>query len=377
MRLITALLLSLAAPAAAAPPAPIAGMWQATLAAAQSGGLRGHLIVADSSVLHGEDLGSSSGNGGNSVWRWASVSKQLVATLVMQEVDAGRLALDTPIKAYVPGLELANADKVTLRQLLQHTSGLPNVEDTPVNAAGTMLVIFERGKPQPMVRAGDRAGHRAGHSAGLRAGLNAVCAGPAKAEPDMRFEYNDCDTEVAGMVLETVTGLPLARLLERRLFKPLRMTGARLLKAGDSNGRTGFFADGSADDFIDVGRFGAAGAVAGPPAALARFDQALMAGRLMSSAARAEMWKGEPKLGFAALGQWVYAVPLKGCAAPVELVERRGSIGGVEIRNVIAPALGKIVIAFADRPAEFGEPWQGKGLTYDLLSAAFCSKGTG
>ena len=68
----------------------------------------------------------------------------------------------------------------------------------------------------------------------------------------------------------------------------------------------------------------------------------------------------------------MYDVPLQGCAAPVKLVERRGSIGGVEIRNVIAPDLGLIVIAFADRPVEFGEPWQGKGLTHDLLSAAFC-----
>ncbi len=333
-------------------------MWDRTLAAAKAGGFNGQLIVADANQSHGADVGRP-GTGGPD-WRWASVTKQLVATLVMQQVDAGRLSLDTPIATHAPTLRVANADKVTLRQLLQHTSGLPNPADTPLDKSGTMPAMYVRGQPWPMVKAGPGAG------------LSAVCAGPARAEPGAGFVYNNCDTEVVGVVLETVTGKPLAELLQAQLFAPLGMTGARLLKAGDASGRTGFLPDGTADDFVDVGRYGAGGAVAGPPAAVVRFDQALMTGKLLSSAARAEMWNGDPRLGFAALHQWVYDVPLQGCAAPVKLVERRGSIGGVEIRNVIAPDLGLIVIAFADRPVEFGEPWQGKGLTHDLLSAAFC-----
>jgi len=353
----TLLLLAFApamASASAAAPTPLSGMWEATATAARVGGLHGQLIVADATAQYGEEIGGSMG--ATPVWRWASVSKQIVAVLVMQLVDSGRLSLDMPIKTYAPALKVANADRVTLRQLLQHTSGLPNVEDGPVNAAGTMLILFERRSPAP------------------GPGINTICTGPAKAEPGSRFEYNDCDTEIVGAVLEAVTGMSIDRLFEARIFGPLGMKGVTLLHPGDKAGRTGFFADGSNDDFIDVGRFGAAGAVAGPPSELARFDQALLAGRLMNPAARAEMWRGDPKLGYAALGQWVYTVPLKGCAAPVELVERRGNIGGIDIRNVIAPALGRIVIAFADKPAAFGEPWQAKGLTYDLLSAAFCSK---
>lgn len=345
------MLLATAVATIAAAPPPLVTMWSNTAAAARKGDFHGHLIVADATASHGEDVGNSTGP---KLWRWASVSKQIIATLVMQEVDRGTLTLDTPVKTYAPNLKVANADKVTLRQLLQHTSGLPNVEDGPMNTAGTTLALFDRSTPAP------------------GPGIDAICRGPAKAEPGARFEYNDCDTEVAGAVLEAVTGLPLARLLSERLFLPLGMAGARLLKPGEDAGRPRLLPDGTSDGYIDVGRFGAAGAIAGPPMALARFDQALLAGTLLSPASRAEMWKGEPKLGFAALGQWVYTVPLAGCAEPVELVERRGSIGGIEIRNVIAPAKGRIVIAFADRPADFGEPWQGKGLTYDLLSAALC-----
>lgn len=345
------LLLAVAVASIAAAPPPLATMWNDTSAAARKGDLHGHLIVADATASHGEDVGNSTGP---TLWRRASVSKQIIATLVMQEVDRRTLSLDTPIKTYAPKLQIANADKVTLRQLLQHTSGLPNVEDGPMNKAGTTLALFDRSSPPP------------------GPGINVICRGAAKAEPGARFEYNDCDTEVAGAVLEAVTGLPLDKLLSERLFVPLGMTGTRLLNPGDDAGRPGLLPDGTSDEYIDVGRFGAAGAIAGPPAALARFDQALVAGKLMTPASRAEMWKGDPKFGCAALGQWVYTVPLAGCAEPVELVERRGSIGGIEIRNVIAPAKGRIVIAFADRPADFGEPWQGKGLTYDLLSAALC-----
>lgn len=354
MRILFAALLALATPCAAAPPAALSGMWNAASAAATKAGLRGHLRVADLTAQYGEDVGPQVKMALPPTWRWASVSKQIVATATMQQVEAGKLDLDTPIVRYAPKLKVANAYRVTLRQLLMHTSGLPNVEDGPVNARQDMLVQFLRSSPKWR-------------------GISPICLGPAKAEPGARFEYNDCDTEIVGAVLEAVTGQPLAKLLRARIFSPAGMTGAKLLAPGDAAGRRGYFADGVADDYVDIGRFGAAGAVAGPPADLVRFDQALLGGRLIGAPARAEMWKGEPKLGFVALGQWSYTVPLKGCAAPVALVERRGGIGGVEIRNVIAPALGRIVVAFTDRPTDFGEPWQGKGVTYDLLSAALCS----
>lgn len=75
-----------------------------------------------------------------------------------------------------------------------------------------------------------------------------------------------------------------------------------------------------------------------------------------------------------ALGVWGFSAPLRGCGAgAVALVERRGEIGGIEVRNLIAPALGRALVVFADRSdLDFGELWQGKGLSYTLASAAFC-----
>ena len=61
----------------------------------------------------------------------------------------------------------------------------------------------------------------------------------------------------------------------------------------------------------------------------------------------------------------------------VRIVERRGGVGGIEVRNFILPDIRRVVIAFSDRaPFAFGEVWQGAGFSHDLLSAAACGKGT-
>ena len=313
---------------------------------------------------------------GHDVWRFASVTKQVVAVAAMQQVEAGTLALDAPVARYDPQIGIANADRVTIRQLLQHTSGISNPEDGPKDADGIPLQYL-RNQPASAI---ERA--RADGPAHIRSlvqrdraiiiPLPAACTGKPTAAPGARFSYNNCDYEALGRVLEAVTHQPLARLLQERIFTPAGMTRTRLLAPGEDSGRPGFDAKGKDDRAIDVGRFGPAGALAGPPADLAAFDRALMDGRLLKPAMRAEMWRGDPKLGYAALGAWVYPAKLKGCAAPQRLVERRGEIGNVQVRNVIAPDRGIAVIAFADHPVDFGEPWQGKGLTYDLMSAALC-----
>ena len=104
-----------------------------------------------------------------------------------------------------------------------------------------------------------------------------------------------------------------------------------------------------------------------------KIDAALMRGDLLGEEALTEMWDGDPALGFMALGQWVFTVPLKGCEDPVRIVERRGDIGAVQVRNFILPDNDIAVAAFSQaKPFEFGEVWMGQGFSYDLLSAAAC-----
>lgn len=65
-----------------------------------------------------------------------------------------------------------------------------------------------------------------------------------------------------------------------------------------------------------------------------------------------------------------FSARLPGCAAPVQLIEHHGDFGGTQVRNVIAPVLGRAVIIFTnDASAEFGEAWQLR-LTWTAVLAA-------
>ena len=124
---------------------------------------------------------------------------------------------------------------------------------------------------------------------------------------------------------------------------------------------------------FNVATAGPAAALIGTARDLAAFDRALLNGSLLSRNALAEAWKGDPKQGYQALGVWAYPARLDGCSAPVQLIERRGDYAGTQVRNIIAPDMKRVVIVFTnDADVEFGEVWQGRGLTHDLLAAALC-----
>lgn len=287
-------------------------------------------------------------------WRWASVTKQVVAVLVMQEVENGSIDLEAPAIRYLPEVALPGGKAVTVRQLLNHTSGLYDPNGGPAGPDGTPLTYL-RSSPPPA------------------AGLDPQCLTPSGRAPSAGFVYNNCDYVVLGALLEAVTGKPFATLVDERIARPLGLKSLRVLKPGDHDGITGRDGD-RTDANVDPGRYGPAANLAGTAADLLKFDRALIDGKLLGPAATKTMWTGDPKLGYAALGQWSYPVKLKGCAEPQQVVERRGQVGYVQVRNLIAPERKIAIVAFADSTApEFGEPWQGKGLTYELLSAALCS----
>ncbi|QXQ05858.1 beta-lactamase family protein [Sphingosinicellaceae bacterium] len=290
----------------------------------------------------------------NAIWRWASVTKQVVAVLVMQEVEKGRIDLDAPATKYLPKVALPGGDTVTVRRLLNHTSGLFDPEDGPKNAAGVPLTYL-RSSPKPAP------------------GLDPQCLKPSGRAVGEGFRYNNCDYLVLDALLEAVTGKPFAMLVAERIAEPLGLKSLRVLQPGEKDDIVAVDDKGATDTDIDPGRYGAAANLAGTAVDLLTFDRALIDGKLLGKAATAEMWQGDPKAGYAALGVWSYPVKLKGCTTPQHVVERRGQVGNVQVRNLIAPERGIAVVAFAASSVpDFGEPWQGKGLTYELLSAALC-----
>jgi CubicO group peptidase (beta-lactamase class C family) len=287
------------------------------------------------------------------------VTKQVTAVLVMQEVERGRLTLDAPIAAYLPDFKGPTAAQVTVRQLLLHTSGLPN----PAATAATPDSL-----PTFYLETGSRIGQLAR--------TKTYCSGAPAGEPGAAFSYNNCDYLVLGALLEKVSGLSYATLINTRIARPLGLKTLRPAPDKLSVGYgalKGYESAGKPAPAMNIATLGAGGYLVGSAADMLAFDRALMAGKLVSTASLAELWKGDPKLGYAALGAWAFPAGLKGCADEVDLVERRGDFAGVQVRNIFAPKLGKVLVVFTNRSdLDFGEIWQGKGLSFDLLSAAFC-----
>lgn len=343
-------------PAAAAPPPTVPAALAAVVQAAQARGFAGEALVADAADLW---LQQAVGRAGpapapahrvGAVWRWGSVSKQVTTTLAMQLVEAGLLTLDDTVAQRLPGFPSPVAAQLTVRQLMQHRSGLPQPDASPAAADGVPAFYRRQG-------------------AEVAAEGLAFCAGPATAVPGERFEYNNCDTLVLAALLARVAGQPLPVLLRERLG----LRGARLADARERAAARAFDAQGRPVPGVVLATFGAAGALEGTAAELLAFNRALMAGRLVSAAGREQLWAGEPRWGYAALGVWAYPAQPAGCSAPVTVVERRGNVGGIQARNLLVPARGLSLIAFTNAADfDFGEVWQGRGFTHDLLAAALC-----
>nr|WP_314446105.1 serine hydrolase domain-containing protein [uncultured Sphingomonas sp.] len=355
-RALLALLTALVSAPAVAAPADVPGILDAA-------GFKGFAMVADANrILWQTPRAACPQNapGGDIIlchprdpafqrWPWASVTKQVLAVLVMKQVDVGKLALDTPASAYLPALGPAGGAP-TVRQLLQHRAGLRNPEDSLKSADGTPSWYLASDAPLAWCLAGRGA-------------------------PGGEWRYNNCDSLVLGALLRRVTGLTVEQLFERDLKRPLGLSGtafARWPAPSRPSDPDTAVAITPAEQKV-LARFGAAGGLLGTPLDLLAIDRALLGGRLLSPAARDEMWKGDPTLGFMGLAQWSFAAPLKGCAKPVRIIERRGGIGRFQVRNLILPESNRILILFtADEKFDFGEIWEGKGLSHDLLSATAC-----
>ena len=136
-------------------------------------------------------------------FRVGSVSKPVVATLVLELVDERRVRLSDTVARWLPGLIPAGA-QITIRELLQHRSGLFNYtnELVPTILTGQRPLNYVW-TPRQLVRI--------------------ATAHPLDFTPATRFEYSNTNYIVLGLIVERVTHMGLERYAQRTLFGPLQM----------------------------------------------------------------------------------------------------------------------------------------------------------
>ena len=222
--------------------------------------------------------------------RIGSNTKTFVAVVIMKMVEEGKVKLDEPIETYLPGLikgQGVDGKKITVRQLLQHTSGLPEyIDESAVDYFGTRNDYVS---PRDL--------------------LDTALARPAQFAPGAKFAYTNTNYIVLGLLAEHVAKRPIAEQIEVKIVKPLGLKhtympgpGEKTLRGKHPRGyHTRDNKPGKLEDITDLNPSMAwtAGAMVSTPSELNKFAQSIHDGTLLRQKSIAEMKKGvsAPEIG--------------------------------------------------------------------------------
>ncbi len=174
------------------------GAWWVERQGAASHGAYGFALKSPEKIRAGEDT----------IFDVASLTKVAATTpCVMALVEVGKVELEKPLADYLPEFTGAGRERITVRQLLTHTSGL------------------RAGLPRDF------------EWAGYEKGIELACATVPLAEPDTVFRYSDVNFILLGELVRRVSGEPLNVFAKKRVFEPLGMTDTGFLPDAALRGR--------------------------------------------------------------------------------------------------------------------------------------------
>jgi CubicO group peptidase (beta-lactamase class C family) len=170
------------------------------------GQFNGSVLVAENGkVIYKKGLGMANmewtiANQPDTKFRIGSVTKQFTAALILQLVEEGKIKLDGKITDYLPDYRKDTGEKVTIHQLLNHTSGIPSYTGLPN--------FFAEISRNPY---------------GVKDFVKKFASGNLEFEPGSKFSYNNSGYFLLGAIIEQITGKTYAQVLQERIFDPLGM----------------------------------------------------------------------------------------------------------------------------------------------------------
>lgn len=246
---------------------------------------------------------------------WASAGKLAVAVAILQLVEEGRISLDDPVSTWVPEVPLG--ERITVRMLLDHTSGLYSA-----NEADDVRADPRRRDLSELLAVARREG-------------SLFCPGQA-------WRYSNTNYWVLGGVLERIEGEPLDAILTRRIIERGGLTGVRFVAPDD--GLTDLEPLGPAN--TEAGEVearpnwvGAAGPMLATPEGAVALLQAVLTNRLLEPdtirAMLAEPWPMFNEPMFYGRGLMLYEPPTQG--PPIVWIGHSGGAPGVKAAMVWSP----------------------------------------
>lgn len=280
---------------------------------------------------------------GNERIRVGSLTKPFTAAVILKLQEGGLLALDDALAAWLPATRgnIPGAERITLRHLLSHTSGVRNAGDDNLAFKAALLnnpADVDMTQPDRILK-------------------RFVYGKPLDFEPGTGYAYSNTGFMLLGMVAEKAGGKPLQTLMQELLFTPLLMADTYLEKRGDDRVVRDYFDLYGDGKLLDVSEWeqaydmgGAAGGLVTTVADLLKFSEGLAAGRVLREASLAGMRTpaqlpdcpgGDCEYGLGlASGRWRAGQPYYG---------HGGGIIGLDIYWYHFPDQGATVIAFLNR----------------------------
>lgn len=266
-------------------------------------------------------------------YKIASITKVFTSVLILQLRENGKIDLGKTIKTYLPDYTGEGADRVTIHQLLNHTSGIENFDrvKSADDAIKNGLPYYQTPYTSDQL-------------------LAKFCSGPLTNPPGKIFSYNNGDYIILGKIIERLYGKSFEQVLTEKILQPLKLTQAGILHQHqiiDGLAYTYFMREdlkALANDLpVYPENWFAAGAMYATPGDVLAFSNALFGGKLLHKESLALMIT--PGLDDYGYGVWSYEGKIGG--KKYRTVKRPGQVMGAQsqLYHLIEPDITVIILS--------------------------------
>lgn len=269
-------------------------------------------------------------NTADTKFRIGSISKQFTAAVILQLVEEGKINLDGKITDYLPNYRKNTGEKVSIHQLLNHTSGIPSYTNLPNVWADSLRLHYEK-----------------------QYFIEHFHSGDFEFEPGEKFVYNNSGYYLLAAIAEEVTGESFGDLLQTRLLDKAGMlnSGSEDDELVINNAASGYIKLGPKfrkDPYMFMPNVMGAGHMYSTVGDLYKWDRALYTNKILSDQMKEKMFT--PELSNYGYGWLIQNMPGRDSDDSTTIYTHTGGINGFNTLEIRFPAEDRFIAIFTNTP---------------------------